>query len=183
MRRTGGSSPHGHSGLGCTNTERAAPGLQPRRHGPPSTRTAGSTHCTVCPWRSGCATTPQCGTVRARGGAVRGQAGWGMPAFPALPRCSAGHPGRGPHLGALTMRCHSRSAATLVRRTCVGRVRPAIEGAPPGLQLWGLSGPVPGRRAGPKLRARGPPRAPRMHLCSCYTAEAGYKPSLPPLRE
>jgi len=65
-----------------------------------------------------------------------------------------------------------------IRRRWSGRAawaacaRP-LRGAPPGLQLWCLSGPVPGRRAGPKLRTRGPPRAPRMHLGSCYTAEAG----------
>ena len=45
-------------------------------------------------------------------------------------------------------------------------VRP-LRGAPPGLQLGGSPGPVPGHRTATTLRARGPPRAPRMHLDSC----------------
>jgi hypothetical protein len=162
------------SGLGCSNAKRAAPGLQPRRHGPHGTRTAASTHCTVSPCCIGRAATPQCGTVRARGGVECRHKG--LPAHPALPRCNQGRPPRSqPASG------HTHHAVLF--KVCGGPgwsacVRP-LRGAPQGLQLGSSPGPVPGRRTAPTLRAQGPPRAPHMHLNSCYMAEAGGAVHLP----
>jgi hypothetical protein len=171
-QRTLGHAPHRgqstHSGLGCSNAKRAALGLQPRQHGPHGTRTAASTHCTVsC---IGCAATPQCGTVRACGGVECRHKG--LPAHPALPRCNQ----------RIWTHLPCGVVQGLWRRWSGGPgwsacVRP-LRGAPPGPQLGTVSAvdlapPVMGRRTATTLRARGPPRAPRMHLDSCYMAEAG----------
>ncbi len=164
----GGHAPHRGQRAGVqqrqTGGPRAlAPPAQPARH---THRSQNTLYCvSVVYW-----VRPNA-TVRHTAGPRRRGQGVACP-HPALPRCNQGHPGRSPHLGTLTMRRCSRSVAALVRRPWLVRVRSTFEGAPPGLQLRDAD-PVLGRRTAPTVRARGPPRAPRMHLDSCYMAKAG----------
>ena len=181
MRRTGGSSPQGHSGLGRSNAKRAAAlGLQPRRHGSHGARTAASTllhtllhtlcSVSVLHWARRDATGRHSAGPRRRRVSAQGVA---CPPSPAPLQ-----PGPATQVAA---RIWAHSPCGVVQglwgRWSGGSgwsacVRP-LRGAAPGLQLGGSPGPVPGRRTATTLRARGPPRAPRMHLDSCYIAEAG----------